>query len=184
LIDRLVDGELPDAERRALLLRLEHEPDGWRRCALAFLEAQSWREAFAPLAAAPRPVSVGAVPARKPRAWRSVARWTGLAASLATAYALGWAWHPGPVGPKPGAPLAKGEMTAPPAPAEPRPQDTPPSKQPAPTTLASPVLARLEQRGFQAETQRRVVSMELQDGRKLDVPVREVRLRYVGGRTY
>ena len=41
--DLLVDGELSEADRRALLLQLEHEPDGWRRCALAFLEAQCWR---------------------------------------------------------------------------------------------------------------------------------------------
>ena len=39
-IDRLVAGSLPDAERRTLLLRIETEPDGWRQCALAFLEAQ------------------------------------------------------------------------------------------------------------------------------------------------
>ncbi|MEJ7637798.1 MAG: hypothetical protein WKF75_07380, partial [Singulisphaera sp.] len=50
-IDRLVDGELDPAERHALLVRFETEPGGWRRCALAFLEAQSWREALAPPAA-------------------------------------------------------------------------------------------------------------------------------------
>ena len=42
-LDLLVDGELSEADRRALLLQLEHEPDGWRRCALAFLEAQCWK---------------------------------------------------------------------------------------------------------------------------------------------
>ncbi len=44
LLDRLVDGEMPDAERRTLLLALDARPDEWRRCALAFLEAQSWKE--------------------------------------------------------------------------------------------------------------------------------------------
>jgi hypothetical protein len=48
-IDRLVDGELDDAERRALLTQFDVEPDGWRRCALAFLEAQAWREAVHPV---------------------------------------------------------------------------------------------------------------------------------------
>ncbi len=43
-IDRLVDGELPSDERRRLLLSLEAQPDGWRRCALAFVEAQVWRD--------------------------------------------------------------------------------------------------------------------------------------------
>lgn len=42
--DRLIDGELPDDERRQLLQRLERQPDGWRRLALGFLEAQCWRE--------------------------------------------------------------------------------------------------------------------------------------------
>lgn len=45
-IDRLVDGELSDADRRELLSRLETEPGGWRACALAFLEAQTWSEAI------------------------------------------------------------------------------------------------------------------------------------------
>ncbi len=40
-LDRLVDGELSTAEQRALMARLETEPDGWRRCALAFLESQA-----------------------------------------------------------------------------------------------------------------------------------------------
>jgi len=42
--DRLVDGELSDAERRRLLASLDDEPGGWQCCALAFLEAQAWRQ--------------------------------------------------------------------------------------------------------------------------------------------
>jgi hypothetical protein len=45
-IDLLVDGELDPTRRREFLLRLESAPDGWRRCALAFLESQAWRDAF------------------------------------------------------------------------------------------------------------------------------------------
>lgn len=44
LFDRLVDGELSARERQTLLQSLESRKDGWRKCALAFLEAQSWRE--------------------------------------------------------------------------------------------------------------------------------------------
>ncbi len=44
--DRLVDDELSEEERRQLLGRLDDEPGGWRRCALAFLEAQCWRQAL------------------------------------------------------------------------------------------------------------------------------------------
>src|ERR1017187_1735563 len=62
--DLLVDGELSEADRRALLLQLEHEPDGWRRCALAFLEAQCWKAELGQMAesAAPEFVRAEAVP--------------------------------------------------------------------------------------------------------------------------
>jgi hypothetical protein len=43
-LDRLVDGELSEADRRAVLSQLDREPDGWRRCALAFLQAQCWKK--------------------------------------------------------------------------------------------------------------------------------------------
>jgi hypothetical protein len=46
LFDRLVDGELSESERHKLLASLDAKPEGWRRCALAFLEAQTWRESF------------------------------------------------------------------------------------------------------------------------------------------
>jgi len=39
--DRLVDGELSADEYKALVAGLDDEPGGWRRCALAFLEAQA-----------------------------------------------------------------------------------------------------------------------------------------------
>jgi len=45
--DRLVDGALSAAEYKSLRASLEDEPSGWRRCALAFLEAQAWRREFA-----------------------------------------------------------------------------------------------------------------------------------------
>jgi hypothetical protein len=43
--DRIVDGELTPAELRTAIDRLDLESDGWKRCALAFLEAQCWSEA-------------------------------------------------------------------------------------------------------------------------------------------
>jgi hypothetical protein len=45
--DRLVDGALSTADYKSLLASLEDEPGGWRRCALAFLEAQAWGREFA-----------------------------------------------------------------------------------------------------------------------------------------
>lgn len=44
--DRLVDGELTPEEYRELITSLDHTPDGWKRCALAFLEAQSFAAAL------------------------------------------------------------------------------------------------------------------------------------------
>ena len=74
--DRLVDGELNESERRALLLALEQQPDGWRRCALAFLEAQEWRGALGSLAkpSAPAPAAVPAE-ARPQPAKSPASRW-------------------------------------------------------------------------------------------------------------
>ena len=43
-IDLLVDGELSEQRRRELLIDLDKTSDGWRRCAMAFLENQSWRQ--------------------------------------------------------------------------------------------------------------------------------------------
>jgi hypothetical protein len=65
--DLLVDGELNEAARRELLSRLDEEPGGWRRCALAFLEAQSWRHVFGAIAGEP---SVGLPPRRPARRFR------------------------------------------------------------------------------------------------------------------
>ena len=44
---RLVDGELSGAERIAVIKRLENQPDGWRDCALAFIEDGAWQQAMA-----------------------------------------------------------------------------------------------------------------------------------------
>jgi hypothetical protein len=186
-----VDGELPDAERRALLLRLDTEPDGWRRCALAFLEAQNWREAFGPLvvpsatAARTWPKLTMDRQGLKSRSLRRVARLTGLAASLLTAFALGWAWHGGPSEIVPRASIAQRE-TSDPAASQPPPIDLA-TRDPGlskPAESIDPVVKQWEQRGYSAETQTRLIPVELKDGRKVAVPVHEVRLRYVGDRIY
>jgi hypothetical protein len=57
-LDRLVDGELGEFERRRLLAQLDAEPDGWRRCAEAFLEAQIWRSELRAMAQELAPASV------------------------------------------------------------------------------------------------------------------------------
>lgn len=49
MLDRLVDGELTDAEERAVIAKLDDTRDGWRRCALAFLEARCWQRTMTQL---------------------------------------------------------------------------------------------------------------------------------------
>ncbi len=103
-IDLLVDGELPSEERRDLLNRFEQEPAGWRQCALAFLEAQSWSGDLRALLKEPAPKPTPAVVSR---AVSSAPRGSGsgwllpfytLAAGLLVALGvgLGWRWNPHP----------------------------------------------------------------------------------------
>ncbi len=76
MFDLLVDGELSEDQRRELLAGLDEMPDGWRRCAMSFLEAQSWRRDLGALASeatgeSPEPRSV---PPRRPgRVWTALA---------------------------------------------------------------------------------------------------------------
>jgi hypothetical protein len=101
LLDRLVDGELSEADRRELLLQLEHEPEGWRRCALAFLEAQCWEQELtlvarapehsaAPTVAASQALAQPAAPASQRSTWRQyVATTLAVGACFLIAMALG-----------------------------------------------------------------------------------------------
>jgi hypothetical protein len=103
--DRLVDGELSDSERRSLLASLDTKPEGWRRCALAFLEAQTWRESFDDLAHALRgtptlPTPGSSPPSPKQRKKPLGAMGTVMAMSACFLLALGlggWIFH-GPRG--------------------------------------------------------------------------------------
>jgi hypothetical protein len=93
--DRLVDGELSEPERQRLLTALDQEPEGWRRCALAFLEAQCWREGFGNLF---RPTRTAAAVPRSPagRSWsyRGVAGTVlAMAASFLLAFGLAAHWY-------------------------------------------------------------------------------------------
>jgi len=103
LIDRLVDGELSGDERRQLLASLEAQPDGWRRCALAFVEAQTWRGAMGDLLrenATPVKPSLslsvavtsglaGASPSQNETSRSHLGTWFAVAASVVVAFGLG-----------------------------------------------------------------------------------------------
>jgi hypothetical protein len=95
VFDRLVDGELTPSERRQLLETLDKRPEGWRRCALAFLEAQSWREelgqvARGSLAETKELKSPASSVARGAKTnWMVGAKWFAIAAGLLMAFVLG-----------------------------------------------------------------------------------------------
>jgi hypothetical protein len=94
-LDRLVDGELNHDQQRQLLVALEAEPEGWRRCALAFVEAQAWRH---DLHALDVRSESPATSSRKPtqslvateRRWRDhLWKWFAIAGCLLLAFGLG-----------------------------------------------------------------------------------------------
>jgi hypothetical protein len=94
-LDRLVDGELSPQEYRALLAALEAEPGGWRRCALAFLEAQAWSaELRAVCRSDPPTVLVVRRPPTPLRGWlRRGSVVVAAAVLLLVAFGLGWFWN-------------------------------------------------------------------------------------------
>jgi hypothetical protein len=96
-LDRLVDGEMSADQRRELIASLDSRPDGWRRCALAFLEAQSWRSDMRRLVIdATRSggdVAVSTVTketgAERPARWSQLHTALAIAASVMLAFGLG-----------------------------------------------------------------------------------------------
>ena len=223
LLDRLVDGELTESERRELLMRLERSPDGWRRCALAFLEAQAWRgEARALLServSAPAPVGAYRVSAagRTKSNWSGLGIWLTLATAAGFLLAVGYLkWFDGAggamgtaVGPVATTPsqavpqttLAGGRnddnlrlVVAPGPGGERRVVDVPlvesermnealfgPWSQ---QQLPQEVLRMLEQNGNQVVRERRLMPFDLQDGRRVVVPMDQLEIRPVGNQSF
>lgn len=233
--DRLVDGELPETERHTLLADLDRQPDGWRRCALAFLEAQCWRQELGRVVDARQPPSrVTADPlskATRPPARRGSklgARTTtalAMAASFVVALWLGWTVQDAlDVGraPGPGPEVIAQSVPGPEAPNPGSASPTSPSQRavaargpwqmvtlsangpdgqrsqtidlPAcdrqhldsrwpetlPSALPPEVLESLQRSGYRVRQHRELMPIEMQDGRRLVVPVEQVELEYVG----
>lgn len=233
LLDLLVDGELDDPRRRQLLLTFEEKPSGWRRCALAFLEAQSWGSSFKsmleekPVASsepAPQPAlaiaSVSTEPVVEHQSPRAEKIWhikpmsgLAMAASMIIAFTLGLALRhayvpsegaPGLVSP----PSVNRSMAGVPFELAPTMRNTPDAAtenvqlvvdddgaqrtvevplvdDPAllnsfpfqnESAIPADVLHQLEQMGHRVEYQRRLAPVELQDGRRLYVPVEDVKI--------
>ncbi len=94
LIDRMVDGGMTPGELRAAALRLDRDAGGWKRCALAFVEAQVLNESLRALDQADRhhphakalPL-ISAAPKPDRHRWlRSAAA----AAIVVSSFAMGW----------------------------------------------------------------------------------------------
>ncbi len=239
VLDRLVDGELSPAERRDLLAALDDEPGAWRRCALAFLEAQSWRWQLSRVAAEPvvaHAVAAAAGHAGAARGTRRGPFWSAylaVAASLLVAFVLGTRF------PTAGAPqtnppqVAARPSVTPAANRGATPQDTvasaasenasatEPDGQPfdepswetltlapadddadadtshkiqvraanaaaadidrfaeQPSTMPAGILDQFEQEGWTITRERRLLPVDLSDGRRMIVPVEEIDIRY------
>lgn len=102
-IERLADGELSPRDQAQLLTALDSTPDGWRRCALALLEARALGQSFKLLlneTAQQAPATVETHPDRERQAERRRPRWKpifeslAIAAGLLLAYALGLSGDP------------------------------------------------------------------------------------------
>jgi hypothetical protein len=98
-IDRIVDGKLTPADLRAAIDRLDREPDGWKRCALAYLEAQCWRESFRAMGDPARspiecpPLSMPDAARFRPGIRSRWLRGSIAAGVAAVSFALGWLGH-------------------------------------------------------------------------------------------
>jgi hypothetical protein len=99
VVDRIVDGSLGPGDLRLAFSRLDREPDGWKRCTLAFLESQCWREAFRALGAPSdlgrgcEPDSIRPALGKFDRPRRRIWRGTAAAGIIAASFALGWLSH-------------------------------------------------------------------------------------------
>jgi hypothetical protein len=181
-IDRLVDGELPSENRRSLLLQLDSVPNGWKQCALAFLEAQAWRTGFGESTqAASSPLAIE----HRPKL-RRMSPWLAWAAMIVIAFVSGRALRPAKVAavPQGVANQSSPSPAAQPGPLVPRPMplltgETKSNTAPAPYDYLQ---GRLEREGFRVERDQVLVPATTKAGRTVAVPVQRIRVRYVGNR--
>ncbi len=236
-LERLVDGELSEPRRRELLSGLDREPEGWRRCALAFLEGQSWCEAMRSMKGAAPSHALSSNPATPPARRRSwLARYSTLLATAASFFValaassivwpivyqyqgmtptarLAGVGGDAQTGQRTGAPPAvvswAGQPAGQPAASHgpwrmvtvsvPGPQGAPqPIQVPAveqdawngkwlgnlPQSLPPELVRALQQSGRQVQQSRQLLSLPMEDGRRLVVPIDRVEIHYVGDRDY
>jgi hypothetical protein len=202
-IDRLVSGDLPEPDRRALMAWLDEEPIRWRSCALAYLEAQAWEQATtqttgkALLSAAP---AAGSEVRVRKEARRPVARWLeGLAVAglLLLAFGAGaiaaqsWSNGPPPL-PQLAQPAATFDEPSDPLLAtvsvrtnlDPRlqagltlPVEPVDDSLPTSSAVSEYVRKQLERRGYELSEEIQYLPAKMPDGRPVMVPVNKIRVR-------
>jgi hypothetical protein len=199
--DLLVDGELGEEDRRALLSGLDGEPGGWRRCALAFLEAQAWKREFATLLRPGEPPAASPRPTASPRSaksswWSSPAGTVlAMAGSFLIALVLGVHWNNGGAWNSPGLaavaakPWQMVTLTAADGRGNPQTFQLPAVQadrldgawlRSIPKPVSADLLQAFQDSGHHVDQRRELVPVEMKDGRRLVVPVDQVNIRYVG----
>jgi len=156
-LERLVDGELTEEGQRQLLLCMDAQPDAWRRCALAFIEAQSLRRDLRDSVRESEATIDGnkSPPVAKPGSPRFLLyrfQWMAMAASLIAAFAVGSIsrrlWFPASV-------------------------QNEPQKMVAMTSSTEPGADATAANGAAEERQTYKVSLQMPDGQTVDVPVEQ-----------
>jgi hypothetical protein len=207
MFDRLVDGELSEAERRRLLASLDERPDDWRKCALAFLEAQSWKGDLGQLVRESAPAPHGDLSATPAPLSRELLRhalpWLAIAASVIVAFTLGLMQrdveHPiAAVPPE----IPSAQATSDPDALTLWVRDDRGQAQPLRVplvdagtidrelgvTFQSAIPAgtreRLQQRGYDLQSKRRYAPLWLENGRPMIVPVEDTKIVPVGQNVY
>jgi hypothetical protein len=241
LFDLLADNELNEHQRRELLARCEAQPEAWRDCALAFIEAQEWSSTLgrspAAKSAATAPAVIGGQPSeanteellpaaaarpvmvsRQPAFWNhSATAGLAMAASLLLAFGLGAWMNPAPMrrllspdrpdfaigsgGESEAGAIGRGrlpqsprnvrlmvggatgndEVQVPIVEGDGRDDDWW-RRQPA--AMPTEVRRALERQGHQVRERRRLVPFDLEDGRRVMVPVDQVDVAPADQRLY
>jgi hypothetical protein len=196
VLDRMVDGDLSPREQRELLSQLDDESGGWRRLALAFVEAQAWRNELGAMTDASRQPSRTLVQSggSTPVLWRRI---FAIAASVALAFGLGFMAR-GPRHQSPDQGLMATMPLAPPAverelvgfpdgqtvdlPIVEATQVSPDWVRSRPNLVPLPVRRELERSGHRIEQRRVFLPLILDDGQPAVVPIDEAEVQFIGER--
>ncbi|MCA9266123.1 MAG: hypothetical protein KDA60_19825 [Planctomycetales bacterium] len=192
-LGRLVDGELDSKQRRDLLDRIRQHPEGWKKCALAFLEDQAWRQDLSDsMTSIPHTSdeskSVGlAVVESSHEGWHTsiVVRRFAWAAVVLVAFGSGVFLRGLRMADTHSPPVA----AVPPTDSRDEPTDSEPTRDdvspPAPRQLTQAEVDRVLSRlGHRMQRRAGYVSITLDDGRDAVVPVEEIEIVPVYNPTY